>query len=382
MSLNLSRRAFIGGAAAGALALRANVARALSTLVPVFLYPPAHKWPSGRRPISSMALDLAQITTEVMLPPEAAGVALGFFWDTISTGPNTYDYSLIDQALDYWGRRGKKVIMSVATFGFEYRANGETDPLRTPTPDWVMRRVSTFHHQTRVLGAIGEPDVNAIYPDFRDERFVALGAELAHRLAARYDGNPTIAQWRIATGMGGEDNNSVGNLNHPMANYNEAEWVTYTERAVQPFYDAFRRTQIEFDIGRLSGIARLGDAAMKARVQRIIDGLRAHNVFFAFDGLQTATLDAVRDPRNPVHLVMEELQGYQAAGGQIGLEAVSPFFNPRMRDADAMMEVIRVMRPRRLVFFQDLGVDVMDPRAANAPGSDVARDMWTRLTRQ
>jgi len=381
MSLNLSRRAFLGGAAAGALVLRAEVARALSAIVPIFLYPPAHKWPSGRRPGGSMALDLAQITTEIMLPPEGAGVALSFFWDHISRAPGEYDYSMIDQALEYWGRRGKKVIVSVATFGFEYRANGETDPLRTPTPDWVMQRVSTYRHQTRVLGAIGEPDVDAIYPDFRDERFVALGAELAHRLGARYDGNPTIAQWRIATGMGGEDNSAVGNLNHPMANYNEAEWVTYTERAVQPFYDAFRRTELEFDIGRLSAIARLGNGAMKQRVQRQIDDLRAHNVLFAFDGLQTASLDGMRNPKSPVNLVFEELRNYQAAGGQIGLEAVSPFFNSRMRDADAMLEVVSAMKPKRLVFFHDMGVDVMDPRAANAPGSDVARDMWSRLTR-
>ena len=374
----ISRRHLLGLAAAGAVALRAGVGRAAPTTVPIFLYPPSHRYPDGRTLTAMTAFDVAQITTRFALPPEMAGVSLSFYWSTLSAKREALDFSMIDAALDYWGRRGKKVIVSVATIGYPAHAGASNGPLRTATPDWVLDHVATYRHATRVTGAVGEPDAELPFPDFRDPRFLDLSAELVRKLG-RYDGHPAVAQWRISTGLQGEDNPLVGPIAGPMAGYDEEQWLAYCRRAVVPFFEAFRRTQLCFDIGRLSGMAGAGGPAAAAHVQSFLDTLRAHRVLLAFDGLSGDSLDGLRNPRAGLHPVFAHLQRYEAQGGPIGLEALGPLFNPRMANVDAIVEVVEALRPQRLVLFGDVAPDLLDPAAANRPGAAVARRLMALL---
>ena len=122
----ISRRRLLGTAAASAAGLRAGTARALQATLPMYLYPPSHRYPDGKTLTAMTAFDVAQITTRFELPPEMAGVAIAFYWSTLSSVRGTVDFSMIDAALDYWGRRGKKVIVGVGTIGFPAHVGGRT----------------------------------------------------------------------------------------------------------------------------------------------------------------------------------------------------------------------------------------------------------------
>ena len=129
---------------------------------------------------------------------------------------------------------------------------------------------------------------------------------------------------------------------------------------------------------RVRGPGRPGRAA---HVQSFLDTLLAHGVLLAFDGLSGDSLDGLRNPRAGLHPVFAELQAYKARGGAIGLEALGPLFNPRMANTDAIGDVIETMGPQRLVLFNDIAADLLEPAAAARKGADVARRLMGRLTR-
>jgi Beta-galactosidase len=267
-------------------------------LTELYFYPHGHQFSDGSTLPSVQTVTIEDITTNFPAIPQMSGVALTVYWSTLCPNSGACDFSLVDQALDYWGARGKKVVLAVATTGFPIRAvvNGNAE-IQHATPDWVLAHSSTYRIKTPVLA---QPkyasEIDAVYPDFRDTRFTDEVASLIRLLAARYDSNPTIAQLRIGTGDMGEDNPRMGPLSAPLPGYTEDMWLQFCRRVTALYLAAFHRRELEFDIGRLSWMYALGSARDKTAVDGFVSYLLRNKVFLAFDGLESSDLARLRTP--------------------------------------------------------------------------------------
>ncbi len=175
----------------------------------------------------------------------------------------------------------------------------------------------------------------------------------------RYDGNPGIAQIRIGTGMMGEDNPLIGPVMAPVNDFSERGWLDYTRKVAELYFSNFSKTELEFDIGRLSWMAARGSAADRDRVDRFVGELQAHHAMLAFNGLSSDCAAALEhpDPRDGLGQSLRYLQAYKAHGGHIGLEAIGPATAPLMHDTAAIASVVRMMKPDRIVLFSDVPAD-------------------------
>lgn len=317
---------------------------------PLFLYPLPYRFADGHVLGSPQTMAAAQITGGVPAVPQASGVVLMVYWSTLCPRQGGCDFGLIDDTLRYWRQRHRRVVLDVATEGF---------PMSTPagmqgaTPGWALAKIRTYVLPTRLLGQ-GSPQVRATMPDFTDDRYVTEVAGLV-RLLRRYDGNPAISQIRVGTGLMGEDNPLIGPVMAPVAGFTEQAWLAYTRRVAALYFAAFRRTELEFDIGRLSWLAARGSAADKEAVDQFVTQLLRHRVLLAFDGLGLECLRQIEhpDPRNGIGQSLRYLQNYRSRGGRIGLEAIGHAAAPQMRDVQAVAQVVRRIEPDRLVLFTD-----------------------------
>jgi hypothetical protein len=197
----------------------------------------------------------------------------------------------------------------------------------------------------------GGTDVESIYPDFRDPRFTDEVGALVRELAARYDGNPTVAQVRIGTGVMAEDNVPIS-LSAPMPGFTEDMWIQYSRRVIALYLAAFHRLELEFDISRLPWVYAIGSAHDKAAADDLVGYLLRNKVFLAFNGLESADLGRLRAPapRDGIARSLYYLQMYKRSGGRIGLEAISTELDPKMTDFNSVLETVKAVEPNRLVF--------------------------------
>lgn len=299
----------------------------------------------------------ASLTAECPLPDAFAGVCVTIPWAVVAPTPTRFDFSLLDAALDYWGRRGKRVNVNIPTIGYplDWPDGPGTD---TCTPPWVMRQTPSYRiaaHDQRFNWATTDAD----YPDFRHPGFQANVAHLVGRLAA-YDGNPAVAMLRIATGVQGEDNPIAGPLVKPLPWYTEAQWLDYCGRVTGFYTAAFRRTQLEFDLGRCS-VAVFRDPALRPAYTRLLNQLRTARVMLCHDGLSSSSAAQIADPNNQGGAPLRDLQAYAAQGGLIGLEMVGPFYNKSMHDAASIVAAVRMLQPARVNVFGDMAMALVDP---------------------
>src|ERR1700730_8142672 len=83
----------------------------------LFFYPPARRLSDGSESGGIVTLDPLQITSNFPAIPQMSGVVLVVIWSSLCPQADHCDFSPIDQVLDFWGARNKKVILNVATVG-------------------------------------------------------------------------------------------------------------------------------------------------------------------------------------------------------------------------------------------------------------------------
>jgi hypothetical protein len=328
----------------------ANQPAQADTLPPLFFYPLPHHFANGQRLESPQTMTAEQITAEMPPIPQASGVVLLVYWSTLCPEEGHCDFGLIDRTLRYWQTQHKQVVLDVAIDGYPIST---PSGLQTATPAWVLANVHTYIWQTKLLGE-GPQEVPAVMPDFTDKRFLAEVAALVHQLQ-RYDGNPAISQIRIATGLMGEDNPLIGPVMASAAGFSERDWLDFTRRVAPLYFAAFHRTELEFDIGRLSWMAARGSPVDRYDVDQFIGELLKHRVLLAFDGLGSECLRQIElsDPRNGIGQSLRYLREYKSHSGRIGLEAIGHASAPQMRDVQAVVDVVRTIKPDRLVLFSE-----------------------------
>ena len=272
------------------------------------------------------------------------------YWSEVCPVDNACDFSLIDRVIARYRDGGKKIVLDVATMGFPLSIGNN---LVSATPVWVMADVSGYDIKSRSLGSSQVERVIRV-PDFRDPKFLQAVANFVSKLK-RYDGNPSVAQVRIATGMMGEDNPPIGPVGRPVNGISETEWLMFTIKTARLYFSAFQHTQLEFDIGRLSWMGVRGSAVDGAEVDNFLRELFAHRAMLAFDGLSPEVINELRDPSRATgsKKSISYLMRYKSWGGSIGLEAVGPASSPRMTDHAAIAEAVHVIEPDRVVLFGD-----------------------------
>jgi hypothetical protein len=161
----------------------------------LFFYLPPHKLADGRVMASPVTVDPAQITENFPDIPEMTGVVVAVYWSRLCPEEHRCDLSIIEHALDYWEKRGKKVILNVATVGHPMvvMRDGKR-AMETPTPAWLLQKVSTYQMGAPPIVPVArpcvpEPRVNTTLPSYWDPRFLAATQELIQQLA-RFDGHP------------------------------------------------------------------------------------------------------------------------------------------------------------------------------------------------
>ena len=348
-----------GLAAAATLPIEVSTNRpaAAQSRAAIFIYPCISRYADGRPLYSVQTVTVAQATTDTAATSSLSGVAIIIAWSDIEPAEAAFDFSAVDAIIDYWSRRGKRIILDVATIGYPFRAaDGKT--VRSATPDWLMKRATTYTYPSQVLGFPASGKRPAAFPDFRDPAFIAAVARLA-RAMGRFDGNRTIAQIRMPAGLLGEDNPLVGSVVQPLPWYRESLWLAYCDQTTDIFAANFRRTQMEFDVGRLGAMWARGSATDRTAVDQFVAKLRGRNTLLAFNGLQSLSntfLDQSLDAGNGVAKILDILGSYARFGGAVGLEAAGPLVAEKMQPLAPILSTIDRIRPERVVLFPDVVV--------------------------
>jgi Beta-galactosidase len=341
----------------------------------LFFYPPPYQY-NDHHPLDSIqAVSVSQVTDLVPAVSFMSGIALVVDWSSICPTAGACDFTLIDRTLAYWTARNKKIVLSVATISFPFMSAPDGKHVQNATPDWVLAQVKTYPVSTEIMGTnpMGKTAVSQ-FPDFRDPKFLQLTSALVRDLAQRYDGNPTIAQVRIGTGLLGEENPIVGGRpgHTTMPDFQEPQWLAFCLETVHQYQSAFHKSELEFDISRLGFTRALGTGTDQVFADAFFSELAASRLFIAFNGLEAHDDDLLTGAPNPADAFdvgLRYLLGYRRSGGRIGLEAIGPLANPRMGTADLqnvakIQHVVSIFQPARLVFFDDVALGIVSPNTS------------------
>ena len=330
---------------------------------------------------SPVTFSADQIGPAFPVVDDMAGVALLVTWSQLCPTEDRCDYSLIDSALDYWGARGKQVVIGVATVGFPYRIANAAARVADATPGWVLDEVATYRSSSLVLGQ--RTRVQARFPFYSDPKFLAEVSALVAQLG-RYDGHPGIAQIRISTGLLTEDNPSPAGLDYMIPGFGDQEWLIYCRGMADLFRHTFIKTQLEFDIGRLAIAHDDGSHLTKVAIDAFMQSLIASHVMIAFNGLRSTTITALRrtdelalGPSDGVSYALRILQQARRKGDGTGLEFFAPSTDPTMQDRAAILSVVRELNPSRIVVFSTEAAMVQYQRGAHSKSEGDAM-AWIR----
>jgi hypothetical protein len=161
---------------------------------------------------------------------------------------------------------------------------------------------------------------------------------------------------RISTGKVGEENpippSGSGLIaDQKIPGFSTMGWIQYCEQMTNIYEAAFHRTQVEFDISFLPVAYVRGGPGERAAIDNFIKQLQDHNIFIAFNGLESADKGLLGDSTSGPGQSLRYLMQTKRQGKHVGLEALSPMAFPRMQDVSAVAEVVRGVAPNRLVFF-------------------------------
>jgi hypothetical protein len=342
----------------------------------LYFYPPPAIF--GTYQIATPATFRAdQITTQFPEIREMSGVSLLICWNTICPREDQYDFSIIDQALAYWGAKGKKVVLGVGTVCFPVRnAQGSLD---SATPEWVLSKVSTYSEDVRVIPFT--PDrakQRAVFtlPSYFDPRFVEETRKMVLKLGQRYDGNPALAMVRIGTGILGEDNATFDGLKASIPGWSKSKWLTYCRQMTDIYEEAFHKSQLEFDEGWVSIAEVYGTPEEQSAARAFLQYLNARHVFLAFNGLSTEDYP-LWETRGSGQFTpwqktlitdLQNLQQAKASGCPIGLEAIGPTTGSQMKDLVLVADMVKALSPDRLILFNETAA-VLHYQRDHTPGS-------------
>jgi hypothetical protein len=330
----------------------------------LYFYPPPLRVLPDSLLASPLTFETSQITSLFPQIAEMAGVVLLIYWREISLGPSSYDLSIVENALRFWEAAGKRVVLGIPSVGFPVRRSFGQAPFGA-TPDWVLRRVSTYVQASRLIGPINMHDPGRttvveriesfVFPSYWDPYFLEAVNTLVKQIA-RYDGHPALAAVRVSTGILGEDNPTFDGLRSEMPGFSATNWLKYCGAVLGIYLANFRRTPLEFDISRVGWIFARGRDGNSGLADKFVSSLLANNVLIAFAGTDVDAVLSWRSGKSSTLGPARDLEYIAAAhrsGHPIGLEG-APLWNPRLQDIQTLSRAIIDLQPQQLVLFSDV----------------------------
>ena len=320
----------------------------------IFSYPAPYRRADGSIMSNPVAIDLGSFTNNFPTIPELTGVIVMPYWSMINPKPKTFDFSLIEKALDYWRGMDRKIVLGVVTYCYPTRS--VSGKLIEAVPSWVVERSKTYRQAVRVIGSVKPlgPDVlvDAVFPTYWDDSFQQAEAELVRALG-RFDGHPALSKIRVCTGIMGEDNPTFDGLRASMPGFSSLAWINYSSKVLDIYREAFSRTQLEFDIDRVGFIKALGDYGERKAADIFMQKIKTNGIFLAMNGLDVPNvkdwLAGVKSgPGTSLNYIMQQ----KNAGHAVGLESGNVSDLSDM-DVDLLAKAFRSVSADRLVTFSD-----------------------------
>jgi hypothetical protein len=168
-----------------------------------------------------------------------AGANILLYWTELEpTSEGNFDWSHLETPLAHWAAHGKKCIVRISVSG-QNSSNWHLPYSAQGTPNWV------FSSGVQKITAGG----GTIVPQYWNSTFQTKLANFINAVANKYDGDPRIAGFQIAVGMGGEcktDSTKITNKLQIMqaAGYTDALWFQYIQFVMNTYISAFKKSQL------------------------------------------------------------------------------------------------------------------------------------------
>ena len=298
---------------------------------------------------SVMALSPEQMTTASGENSLFDGITLIIPWSKLEPRPGQIDFSVLDQPLDFWGRKGKQVLLNISSVNFPTRL-GKTwgGQLDNGTPAWVQQQCETHLIHVRTLLPLKETTAPFLMPVPWDPHFQALYADFISRMGQRYDGDRRLAAVRIGTGMEGEEQFLL-----PGVGFTNKKWYGYVQATIRAYAAAFKKSPLECDLA-WSGVAYLGtktarlaefnaDGGDPVDVENTINLLKQDHIVFGNNGWRAEDIAA----KAKWTAIDSLLHQFHQAAYPVALEVGGPFQNKRMWGTDQLWSIAQSLRPRQ-----------------------------------
>ncbi len=329
--------------------------------------------------LNPIATDIGSFTTLFPMIRELDGIVLMSYWSSLNTRPGRFDFSMIEQALDFWSSSGRTVIVGLVTFGYPIQT--EASRMTHPVPSWILERAKTFRQSVPVIGPIRPLSPVAIrevmFPLYWDPVYLGGLAALIEAFS-RFDGHPAISTIRICTGITGEDNPTFDGLADSMPGFTNGNWMAHTTTVFDLYRAAFRRSTLEFDIDRIGFIKSLGTASDRITADRFVRRLETDHVFLAMNGFDPLNVASWRTgshngPACSIRYVEEVKRG----GGRIGVEG-GGLNQLSVPDVESLVTAFQAIGPERLVIFPDAIAALDRERHGAAPTNELSELIFGR----
>lgn len=252
--------------------------------------PSVTRTPVGFTPAASNAAGLVvvrQFDTTVTPLPGQIGSHLDVYWDDIQpVKDDSFNWTAVDNRIDQLAAQGLKTWLSLQFFECAWGA--------TPDVPYLPSGVPTVTYTAGVCGTEYAPRYNSA--TFQTELQQAVAA-----MTARYKDDPDVAGYRIQAGCSGEATNvynqSVGGVTCPNRAGLEAtvSCDDYYE-FVEQYMDWWRQGEPLKPLYINTGIAACSSRSDTATIRDIMAYAAARNIGYGYNGLQTGSVDAYRQP--------------------------------------------------------------------------------------
>jgi hypothetical protein len=318
---------------------------------------------------SVMALSPAHMTTAAAENPLFDGITLIIPWSILEPKPGQVDFGVLDAPLDYWGKKGKKVILNVAPITFPtVLGKAWGGKLTGGTPDWVMKESAAMVvPNVRLLYPLSDKFGPALMPSAGNPAFESAYFDLIAQLGKKYNGDPRLAVVRIGTGNEGEEHPQYNKgLQDVLPGFTNKKWYAYCTDTVKAYVQAFPGSPLEIDLD-WAGVAYLQDKdGSRAEVENLIALLKRDHVALGNNGWR-----GTPPPNKSAYTAIDQLiRQFHDDGYPVALEVGGPAQSPWMWDTAGLLKFCQRLEPMRVNFMGNTasiinyaeGID--DPRDA------------------